>query len=1438
MADNKEQFYSLEDGRSCLPARTIIDLSDGGGRYRITGEPIGYGGSGIIYPAVTMVRDDSGWRDASLRVAVKECFPAGVSQGYYRTETGEIRAAGGRMEEAGALYSFAGKMLQNESLITGRIFTKGFRLTPILHSVSEEIIILPEKPAAKVHNVIGILERLDEKGLPLSGIISQGLNGWQCFRLFGLVLRALGEVHDAGFLHGDIQDHNIFIKGWDDEKSCEISLIDFGSARPLLDDGATEVIRDRMLFTTKGYAAPECLQKNDGTLRLTRSADLYAAGVLLLAMLNGRPPEQRAIALTIDGRYFLQRRARKLGIPSGAAAKINELLTGLLQQDPAMRYQSVKEVLEISERIEQALTPRTTALEAIDYDAFISYCHEAPADYIANLLQKKLERYKIPKTVSGQSRKLAMGRVFLDRYELAAGGDMDDDLRSVLAHSEFLIVILSPGVTESRWVAREIEIFLESHSKNNILPVLADGQLQDVIPASLSEGGKAISETAKSPSLRSLAADVRGKNNRERKRKLHTEICRLLAPMLGCGFDDLVMRQKVYQQQRMLRIVSAAFILSVLILGIIGSQALIIRKNYRDALKRESISLAEQAEDALEKGDRAGAVSLALSALPDPGKGSDMPETPQAKAALIHSMGYYQGEEHGIRAFMPRYLLKMDYGAPDNGAVYPDISEAVNDEGTCLASADKKDTVYAWSMSDGSLLQRWDRSAIREACTDKRDGLGKVLCLAFDSEDTLLIITDCAILEGNTITGRLKLRGTFPQLYTVNKVICLNRLHGIIVCRNEKDRDSGKYGMVFELLDVRNGAVSCTMNVSDVIPADDAGNMNTLDYIQPAADGKAAAIALSNGMTYGKRSRLLIWYPERDQCILSDLGETGIYGLNCVSEDMITALISDSPWMSLSSGEVRESRLSLILTGNGKCIRTADISTSLTDIHSGAHAFSLNDETYILFWAGTQLYLFTADGKEIFSGSAHGVLCGAAPLSDDQFLFCTEDGQILQFALACGIVSDTPVKIDMHADRFMFHPEAQTVWLIDRKAGEIVVMKPEADTHCSIIDMEDASRFGVGVSEDRIAVFKEDEDQHTSIALLENPAALPSEYSSPENDGAGLIAEWNAENYVDGSFCCQGKLFVYGESADDRLTLTARSARTGEVVWRRDISPAAGYRWDDFQMTADGTLLLCETDDGFSLLDLGTGDLRLSWSKNDIERNLENNESGNQGYLYLEETSITPDGKWVLALYGYAGDSDSLSVCALDTEQGTWIPMPQDIKGIPVSLPDATDPSRSLFTSGSGTLTALYSESERSVFLINMNERRIHAVIPFEASEGRCMYLTPNNRFLAAWGDKGTIQIWDVNTGTMVSETEETFTNVTEIYYDSDEEILTVVRSGANRSAYYLTSDGTLVLIRKSMAGNFSHGLFTAIDREKKQLRIYPIRSFEEMISEARRTLG
>ena len=98
------------------------------------------------------------------------------------------------------------------------------------------------------------------------------------------LLILLAKIHEAGYLHGDINLGNVFLAM--DDKGANVlnaMLIDFGSARALV-NGETAPLGKETVMATPGFAAPELA--DGGERRLTPKADVYAVGKLMHCLLD------------------------------------------------------------------------------------------------------------------------------------------------------------------------------------------------------------------------------------------------------------------------------------------------------------------------------------------------------------------------------------------------------------------------------------------------------------------------------------------------------------------------------------------------------------------------------------------------------------------------------------------------------------------------------------------------------------------------------------------------------------------------------------------------------------------------------------------------------------------------------------------------------------------------------------------------------------------------------------------------------------------------------------------------------------------------------------------------------------------------------------------------------------------------------------------------
>lgn len=251
------------------------------------------------------------------------------------------------------------------------------------------------------------------------------------------------------------------------------------------------------------------------------------------------------------------------------------------------------------------------------YDAFISYRHTYPDSLIAEKLHRILETYRTPRRLAKQGVLPKIGRVFRDKEELPTSSSLSRDIDQALQQSRFLIVVCSPRTPESNWIAREITRFRELHGPDNILALLIEGEPSEAFPESLHTVKKVIVskdglENESIEESEPLAADIRSRDIRGAFRALNTEKLRLLAPMIGCRFDDLKQRHRERTVKRW-SITAAAFSAFFFVFGMFSFYQLQAVRIERDQ-KEEQRLIAEKnrqeadenAQKALENAEEAG----------------------------------------------------------------------------------------------------------------------------------------------------------------------------------------------------------------------------------------------------------------------------------------------------------------------------------------------------------------------------------------------------------------------------------------------------------------------------------------------------------------------------------------------------------------------------------------------------------------------------------------------------------------------------------------------------------------------------------------------------------------------------------------------------------------------------------------------------------------
>ena len=232
------------------------------------------------------------------------------------------------------------------------------------------------------------------------------------------------------------------------------------------------------------------------------------------------------------------------------------------------------------------------------YQAFISYSHRDTA--WADWLHRKLERYRVPRRLVGHASRTGtvparIYPVFRDREELPTSADLGDMLVDALRESRYLIVICSPDSAKSRWVAEEVKTFKQMGRSNRVLCLIVDGE-----PNASDKSEEASEECFPEPIRYQVDAD--GKITGLRCEPIAADarphgdgkadaFLKIVAGVVGVGFDALKQRDTQRKQRRMATIAACSFALTA-IFAVLSIFAIVSRNQAIDA-RNEAVQRAE-----------------------------------------------------------------------------------------------------------------------------------------------------------------------------------------------------------------------------------------------------------------------------------------------------------------------------------------------------------------------------------------------------------------------------------------------------------------------------------------------------------------------------------------------------------------------------------------------------------------------------------------------------------------------------------------------------------------------------------------------------------------------------------------------------------------------------------------------------------------------------
>jgi tetratricopeptide (TPR) repeat protein len=202
------------------------------------------------------------------------------------------------------------------------------------------------------------------------------------------------------------------------------------------------------------------------------------------------------------------------------------------------------------------------------YRAFLSYSHrDTPW---AKWLHSALEGFRVDKDMVGRPTLVGpvpktLRPIFRDREDFSAGHSLNEQTESALQSSQFVVVICSPNAARSIYVNEEIRRFKEIGRGGSVIPIIVDGEPGDperecfppALRFKIGPDGK-LTDEHEEP----IAADARPQGDGKDTARL-----KLIAGLLGVGFDEIVRREDRARRQRMRNWIGA---LSVLTLSFAG----------------------------------------------------------------------------------------------------------------------------------------------------------------------------------------------------------------------------------------------------------------------------------------------------------------------------------------------------------------------------------------------------------------------------------------------------------------------------------------------------------------------------------------------------------------------------------------------------------------------------------------------------------------------------------------------------------------------------------------------------------------------------------------------------------------------------------------------------------------------------------------------------
>ena len=643
------------------------------------------------------------------------------------------------------------------------------------------------------------------------------------------------------------------------------------------------------------------------------------------------------------------------------------------------------------------------------YNAFISYKHEVKDTKIAELVQRELEHYNIPAKIKKSTGMKKIERIFRDKDELPITSDLSETILDALNHSDYLIVICSTKTRESIWVSREIDFFLRTHTKKQILTVLVDGEPDDVIPPILLQDEKTVYNSYGQQqkivtALEPLSCDFR----LPKRHALKQELPRLASALIGCSYDDLINRQRQYMLRRMALLFAAAMALSLSFGIYMFHSRRQIEKSYTSALKSQSRYLANESENLLEKEQRIKAIQLALAALPSSSEDTSRPIIPEAVRALTKASYAY---------------VSMSYSSIDTDGSYG-LSNTIkkftlSPNGQYLAANDQHGNLMVWNLQTHNVV-----------FSSRSSNMSVIHIIYFLENNNFLYNNDkeivCYNLSSSEEVWRYDLgnEGLSHNDFMFGKdSIYIPTLSGTIIKLDMKNgtliesyqmpttfagdkatdkKDSKASSTDAEMTDFDKAFAELaefTASITDAISSEDTNGGTTISNSQFTLSPDESQIAFSGSINYDEY--VLGCYDLKTGKVVYSDSQPEIFTNICWLNNNH---IATSDVYAFGNSSMSIGNLTILRDDdkNVKCFNTSDMSqmwknTVISNVPTSSDGFTVIDDFHSLVYYGGDAFtvIDTETGKERYSGNVNEeIIYAYRNEGKDYPYFITEGGKI------------------------------------------------------------------------------------------------------------------------------------------------------------------------------------------------------------------------------------------------------------------------------------------------------------------------------------------------------------------------------------------------------------------------------------------------------------